>query len=57
MPFEGPPEPGGVVTAAVVRLAPESAWLMPGLWQLFFSQGVFASCRFLPRPVCQGISL
>jgi hypothetical protein len=42
---------GAVVTAAVVRLAPESAWLLPGLWQLFFSQGVFASCRFLPRPV------
>ena len=33
-----------------MRVAPESAWLLPGLWQVFFSQGVFASCRLLPRP-------
>jgi hypothetical protein len=37
------------VTAVVVRLAPEAAWVLPGLWQVFFSQGVFASCRLLPR--------
>ena len=23
--------------------------MLPGLWQLIFSLGVFASCRFLPR--------
>lgn len=38
------------VTVVIVRTAPESAWLLPGLWQVFFSQGVFASCRLLPRP-------
>jgi hypothetical protein len=38
------------VTVVIVRIAPESAWLLPGLWQVFFSQGVFASCRLLPRP-------
>jgi hypothetical protein len=38
------------VTAVIVRLAPEACWLLPGLWQVFFSQGVFASCRLLPRP-------
>jgi len=38
------------VTVVIVRSAPESAWLLPGLWQVFFSQGVFASCRLLPRP-------
>lgn len=38
------------VTAVIVRIAPQSAWLLPGLWQVFFSQGVFASCRLLPRP-------
>jgi len=38
------------ITAVIVRIAPESAWLLPGLWQVFFSQGVFASCRLLPRP-------
>jgi hypothetical protein len=38
------------VTAVFVRLAPDIAWVLPGLWQVFFSQGVFASCRLLPRP-------
>jgi hypothetical protein len=38
------------VTAVIVRIAPQTAWLLPGLWQVFFSQGVFASCRLLPRP-------
>lgn len=38
------------VTAVIVRVAPGSAWLLPGLWQVFFSQGVFAACRLLPRP-------
>ncbi len=43
---------GGLVIAVViVRFSPESAWLLPGLWQLFFAQGIFASCRVLPRPV------
>jgi hypothetical protein len=37
------------VTAVIVRIASEAAWLLPGLWQVFFSQGVFASCRLLPR--------
>jgi len=38
------------VTVVIVRVAPESGWFLPGLWQVFFSQGVFASCRLLPRP-------
>lgn len=38
------------VTAVIVGVAPEAAWMLPGLWQVFFSQGVFASCRLLPRP-------
>jgi hypothetical protein len=38
------------VTAIIVRIAPDAAWMLPGLWQVFFSQGVFASCRLLPRP-------
>jgi hypothetical protein len=38
------------VTAVLVRVAPEAAWVLPGLWQVFFSQGVVASCRLLPRP-------
>jgi hypothetical protein len=42
---------GSVLAVVVVRFAPESAWLLPGLWQLFFAQGIFASCRVLPRSV------
>lgn len=42
---------GTVVAAVIVRTAPESGWLLPGLWSMFFGQGVFASCRILPRPV------
>jgi len=40
---------GVLLTAVVVRAAPRETWMLPGLWQLLFSLGVFASCRFLPR--------
>jgi hypothetical protein len=40
---------GLFLTLVMLRFAPRDAWLLPGLWQLFFSLGVFASCRFLPR--------
>lgn len=40
---------GGLATVALVRHAPEFGWALPGLWQLFFSLGIFASCRLLPR--------
>jgi hypothetical protein len=40
---------GVLLTAVLVWAAPEELWMLPGLWQLFFSLGVFASCRFLPR--------
>ena len=26
-------------------------WMLPGLWQIIFALGVFASCRCLPRPM------
>jgi hypothetical protein len=42
---------GGLLTYALVSAAPESVWLLPGLWQVLFSLGVFASCRLLPRTV------
>ena len=41
---------GALVTVVVLRAAPESAWILPGLWQIFFGLGIFASCRLLPRP-------
>lgn len=40
---------GGLLTLALVRYAPETLWLLPGLWQVLFSLGLFASCRMLPR--------
>jgi hypothetical protein len=40
---------GVLLTVVLVEAAPQQLWLLPGLWQLLFSLGVFASCRFLPR--------
>jgi len=42
---------GALVTLVVVRHAPEHAALLPGLWQVFFSLGVFASWRLLPKAI------
>jgi len=42
---------GGLLTVALLEVAPQSLWMLPGLWQVVFSLGVFASCRFLPRPM------
>jgi len=33
------------------RFAPETLWMLPGLWQVLVSLGVFASVRTLPRTV------
>jgi hypothetical protein len=42
----------GVLLAIVLwRFAPEALWMLPGLWQLLVSLGVFASVRSLPRTV------
>jgi hypothetical protein len=40
---------GLLLTVVVIRFAPHERWMLPGLWQVVFSLGVFASCRFLPR--------
>lgn len=42
---------GALVTLVLFRVAPENLWMLPGLWQILFSLGIFASCRFLPRPL------
>jgi hypothetical protein len=42
---------GAMVTVVLVRSAPQAQWMIPGLWQIVFSLGVFSSCRFLPRPM------
>jgi hypothetical protein len=39
---------GMMLTAVLWRFAPQSLWLLPGLWQILLSLGVFAACRNLP---------
>jgi hypothetical protein len=40
---------GVLLTLVLVRTAEVELWMLPGLWQILFSLGVFASCRSLPR--------
>lgn len=42
---------GFFVTLILIRFVPSVLWMLPGLWQIIFSLGVFSSCRFLPRPM------
>jgi hypothetical protein len=42
---------GALLAATLLRFAPETAWMLPGLWQIIFGLGIFASSRFLPRPI------
>lgn len=42
---------GALITAFIYRSAPSVAWMLPGLWSLIFSLGIFASWRLLPAPV------
>ncbi|MEY9364366.1 hypothetical protein ABH994_007087 [Bradyrhizobium yuanmingense] len=42
----------GVLLAVVMwKFASETLWLLPGLWQVLVSLGIFASVRSLPRTV------
>jgi hypothetical protein len=40
---------GGLLTFVLFRQAPDAAWMLPGLWSIFFSLGIFASYRLLPK--------
>lgn len=40
---------GLLVTIVVARFVPAVFWMLPGLWQVIFSLGIFSSCRFMPR--------
>jgi hypothetical protein len=42
---------GILITLVLVRNVPSALWMLPGLWQVIFSLGVFSSCRFLSRPM------
>ena len=36
------------------KFAPETLWMLPGLWQVLVSLGIFASVRSLPRSIAFG---
>ncbi len=42
---------GTLATGTLAAYALAQLWLLPALWQIVFSLGIFASCRFLPRPM------
>jgi hypothetical protein len=42
---------GLLLTVVLLRCVPSAGWMLPGMWQVIFSLGVFSSCRFLPRPM------
>jgi len=42
---------GMLTTCVLVHFAPAVLWMLPGIWQVFYSLGVFSSCCFLPRPM------
>jgi hypothetical protein len=42
---------GLLITIVLVHYVPATLWMLPGIWQVIFSLGVFSSCRFLPRPM------
>lgn len=42
---------GTLLTFVIVFFVPGALWMLPGMWQVIFSLGIFSSCRFLPRPM------
>jgi hypothetical protein len=42
---------GVALPFVLLHSSPSVLWMLPGLWQIIFSLGVFASCRCLPRPM------
>jgi len=39
---------GVLLTFVLLAFAPETLWMLPGLWQVILSVGMFAACRNLP---------
>ncbi|MBB6144039.1 hypothetical protein HNQ77_001991 [Silvibacterium bohemicum] len=42
---------GVILPLVLLHITKDVFWMLPGLWQIIFSLGVFASCRTLPRPM------
>ena len=45
---------GALLLIVFARFVPEGLWMLPGLWQILVSLGIFASVRSLPRGVALG---
>lgn len=42
---------GCAIGVVILRFAPQTAWMLPGLWEILVSVGLFAAVGFLPRTV------
>jgi len=42
---------GAAIALVLLQFAPEALWMLPGLWQVLVSLGLFAAMRSLPRAV------
>ena len=42
---------GVLLTVTLGHFAPGVLWMLPGLWQVIYSLGIFSSCRFLPKAI------
>ena len=42
---------GALLTMVVAEMTPQVAWMLPGLWAILFSLGLFASARWLARGI------
>jgi hypothetical protein len=40
---------GALLTCVIAYRVPQATWMLPGLWSVLFSLGIFASYRLLPR--------
>jgi hypothetical protein len=40
---------GAILPFVLLRSSTNALWMLPGMWQVIFGLGVFASCRCLPR--------
>jgi len=42
---------GAVICLILLRFAPDTGWMLPGLWQMLLGVGLFVALRFLPRSI------
>jgi hypothetical protein len=45
---------GAMLAVMLGKFVPETLWMLPGLWQILVSLGIFASARSLPRTITLG---